>query len=148
MLCIFFLTHTSFSLKQASALPALHAPKSLPFSTLTAFTPTAIWYDVDPHVQVHHMASNLALYILCFWSADATWRLLFCKVDLMQHVTVQSLSCSSRKPVKYKLLLFRYMLEQLIMYVFYLEKKPNENPCNETKDIHQVLCNSIKFILK
>lgn len=41
----------------------------------------------------------------------------------LEAVTVYSLSCSSRKWVKYKLLLFRNMLDQLIICAFYLGKK-------------------------
>ena len=149
---LLFLTRASFSLKPASALQALGAQKSPPCSTLTARTPTAIWCDVDPRLPVHHMVSNLASRMLCFWSGEATWSLLFSKVDLMQHVTVHSLSCSSRKHAKCKILLFQNMLEQLIICVLYLTKKkmkPNKNPCNETEDIHQeVLCNSFQFIFK
>lgn len=121
---IFSLTHSSFPLKQASALQARRAPKSPPCSTLTAFTPTAVWHEVDPHVRVHHVASNPASCMLCFWSREATWNLLFYKVDLMQRDTACSLSCSTRKQVKHKILLFRNMPEQLIIYVFYLKKNP------------------------
>lgn len=144
-----FLTHNSFSLKPAPDLQAVQVSKlaqSLYPSPLwlpDAFTPAAAGGDVAPHGREQHPASRLRE--LCFKHVGATWSLRVCKVDLRQQLvhrdSPQSLSCSSRKWVKHKLLLFRNMLDQLIINAFYLGKKqePNKNSWNKTEDFHQTL---------